>query len=99
MFIRLFRIVIAIAIVLWITLFITKDSISKILFFGVGTLTFLEFNFGIHGLIVYSIRPPTTNGELITPPHVMWIFWTILFLIFVFLIIPIYNPGFLMYML
>ncbi|WP_298498141.1 hypothetical protein [uncultured Algibacter sp.] len=93
---RIFRIVIAIAIVLWIVLFITKESLSKSLLISFATLNFLVFSFGIHGLIAHSIRPPNTKGELITFPLLMWVLWAIMFLLFVFLIIPVYCPDFLM---
>lgn len=95
---RIFRIVIAISIVLWIVLFITKESLSKSLLISFATLNFLVFSFGIHGLIAHSIRPPNTKGELITFPLLMWVLWAIMFLLFVFLIIPVYCPDFLMYM-
>ena len=93
---RIFRIVIAISIVLWIVLFITKESLSKSLLISFATLNFLVFSFGIHGLIAHSIRPPNTKGELITFPLLMWVLWAIMFLLFVFLIIPVYCPNFLM---
>ncbi|PTM09353.1 MAG: hypothetical protein DA407_06035 [Bacteroidetes bacterium] len=93
---RVFRIIITIAIVLWISLFFTKDEFSNTVLISSATLTFLVFSFGIHGLIAHSIRPPSTKGELITFPLFMWVFWAIMFLVFVFLIIPLYCPDFLM---
>ena len=91
---RIFRIVIAIAIVIWIALFITKDSFSKSLLISVAALTFLVFSFGIHGLIAHSIRPPNTEGELITFPILMWVLWAVMFLLFVFFILPIFCLDF-----
>lgn len=93
---RVFRIVIVIAIALWILLFIIKESHSKSFLIIVSTLTFLVFSFGIHGLIAHSLRPPASKGELITFPLLMWVLWAVLFLLFVFLIIPVYCPDFLM---
>ncbi|WNH13073.1 universal stress protein [Thalassobellus suaedae] len=58
--------------------------------------TFLVFSFGVHGLIADSVRPPATKGELITFPLLMWVFQTIMFLVFVFLISPIHYPDVLM---
>ena len=92
---RLFRMVIVIAIAIWIVLFMTKDSLSKNFLIGAATLTFLLFSFGIHGLIAHSIHPPATEGELITFRLLMWLFWAVMFLVFVFFIIPIYHPDFL----
>ncbi len=93
---RVYRIVIAIAIVLWICLFIAKKSHSKSFLIIASTFTFLVFSFGIHGLIAHSIRPPDSKGELITFPLLMWIIWALMFLVFVFVIIPVYCPDFLM---
>lgn len=93
---RIFRIVIAIAIVIWIALFMTIDSFSKSFLISAATFAFLVFSFGIQGLIAHSIHPPATKGELITFPLLMWVLWAVMFLVFVFLIIPIYCPDFLM---
>ena len=88
---RIFRIIIAIAIVIWITLFVTKNSISKRVLLSVASLTFLAFSLGIHGLIAHSIRPPRTKEKLITFPLLMWVLWAVMFLI-----IPVYCPDLLM---
>ena len=91
---RLFRIVIVIAVALGIYLFIAKESYSKSFLIIVSTLNFLLFSFGIHGLIAHSLRPKS-KGDLITFPLLMWVLWAILFMVFVFLILPIYCPDFL----
>lgn len=93
---KIFRIVIVIAIVLGIILFFTKESFSKSFLLIFSSLTFLILSFGIHGLIAHSLRPPNNKGELITFPLLMWVLWAIMFLLFVFLIIPIYCPDFLL---
>jgi len=91
---RIFRIVIIVAIALGIFLSISKESYSKSFLIISSSLTFLVFSFGIQGLIAHSLRPKS-KGELITFPLLMWMFWAIMFLVFVFLIIPIYCPDFL----
>ncbi|MDB9782918.1 hypothetical protein OAB88_07430 [Winogradskyella sp.] len=93
---RVFRIIIVLAIAIWISLFITKDEFSKSVLISVASLTFLVFSFGIHGLMAHSIRPPSTKGELITFLLFMWVLWAVMFLAFVFFIIPVYCPDFLM---
>lgn len=92
---RIFRIIIAIAIVIWIALFVTKNLFSKSVLLSVASLSLLVFSFGINGLIAYSIRPPSTKEELITLTLLMWVFWAVMILAFVFLIIPVYCPDFL----
>ena len=93
---RLFRIVIVIAIVLGIFLFFAKATFSNSTLIIISSLIFLLFSFGIQGLIAHSIRPPESKGELITFPLLMWVFWALMFLVFVFFIIPVYCPNFLM---
>ncbi|MDB9720438.1 hypothetical protein OAA67_01030 [Winogradskyella sp.] len=46
--------------------------------------------------MAHSIRPPSTKGELITFLLFMWVLWAVMFLAFVFFIIPVYCPDFLM---
>jgi len=91
---RIFRIVIILAVALGIYLFITKESHTKSFLIIISTLNFLLLSLGIHGLIAHSLRPKS-KGELITFPLLMWVLWAVLFLVFVFFIIPIYCPDFL----
>jgi len=93
MYRRVFRIVIVIAIALGIYLFVAKESFSKNFLIIALSIDFIILSLGIHGLIAHSLRP-SSKGELITYPLFMWILWAILFLIFVFFIIPIYCPDF-----
>jgi len=92
---RIFRIVILVAVALGIYLFISKESFSKSFIIIVSSFDFLILSFGIHGLIAHSLRPKS-KGELISFPLLMWVLWAILFLVFVFFIIPIYCPDFLL---
>ena len=66
MFRRIFRVVIALTLIIWIALFMTKDSLSISLFISVATLIFLMFSFRIKGVILQTIHPPVTKGEWIT---------------------------------
>ena len=92
---RMFRIVIVIAIALGIYLFVAKESFSKSLLIISLSIDFLILSLGIHGLIAHSLRPKS-KGELITFPLLMWVLWAVLFLLFVFFVIPIYCPDFLL---
>jgi len=92
---RIFRIVIVIAIVLGVSLFFGKESFSKSFLIIVSSIDFLILSLGIHGLIAHSLRPKS-KGDLITFPLLMWVLWAVMFLVFVFLIIPIYCPDFLL---
>ncbi|MBT8205921.1 MAG: hypothetical protein KJO20_11150 [Eudoraea sp.] len=91
---RIFRIVIIVSIALAIYLFVVKEEHSKVFSIVMSSITFLLFSFGIHGLIAYSI-PPDKKGNIIVYPILMWALWAILFLVFVFVVIPFYCPDFL----
>ena len=91
----MFRIVIVIAIALGIYLFVAKESFSKSFLIIALSIDFLILSLGIHGLIAHSLRPKS-KGELITFPLLMWVLWAVLFLLFVFFVIPIYCPDFLL---
>jgi len=91
---RIFRIVIAVSVLLGIYLLISKDVHSKIFSIITSSLTFLLFSFGIHGLIAHSLHPKS-KGNIIVYPILMWALWAVLFLLFVFFVIPFYCPDFL----
>ena len=93
---RIFRIVIVCAIVIGLYLFMVKESHTKSFLIISSSITFLIFSFGIHGLIAHSLRPPTSKGQLITYPLLMWLLWAVMFLLFVFVVIPVYYPDFFM---
>lgn len=92
---RIFRIIIAFSILLAIYLIALKDDQSKVFLIVASSITFLIFSLGIHGLIAHSLRPDT-KGNIIVYPILMWSLWAILFLLFVFFIIPVYCPNFLL---
>lgn len=91
---RIFRIVIVIAIAFGIYFFVAKESFSKSFLIIAASIDFLILSLGIHGLIAHSLRPKS-KGELITFPLLMWVLWAVLFLLFVFFVIPVYCPDFL----
>lgn len=91
---RLFSIVIILAIALGVYLHITKESQSQSVLIIIATLTFLVFSFGVQGLIAHSLNPPRTKGELMRFPLFMWILWAVMFLLFVFFVLPLYCPDF-----
>ena len=91
---RIFRIVIIVSIAIAVYLFIVKEDHSKVFSIVMSSLTFLLFSFGIHGLIAYSLHPEK-KGNMIAYPILMWALWAILFLLYVFVVIPFYCPDFL----
>jgi Na+/serine symporter len=92
---RIFRIVIVVSIVLGVYLYAFRETHSKSFLIIFSSITFLIMSLGIHGLIAHSLSPKS-KGELITYPLLMWVLWAVLFLLFVFFVIPIFCPGFLL---
>lgn len=90
---KILKTVIFITIAIWIYLVVTKESHSKTFMLIVATLTFLVFSFSVLRLIVRSTRPPATKGELISFPLLMWVLWAMMFLLFVFLLVPVLYPD------
>jgi hypothetical protein len=91
----IFRILIIASILIGIYLYIIRETQSSRLLIIWSSITFLILSFGIHGLIAHSMRPKT-KGDLIAYPLLMWILWAVLFFLFVFLVIPVFYPDFLM---
>ena len=90
---RIFRIVIAISVLIGIYLYTIRDTQSSSFLIILSSVTFLILSFGIHGLIAHSLRPKS-KGDLITYPLLMWMFWAVLFLLFVFFVIPVFCLDF-----
>lgn len=91
----IFRILIIASILIGVYLYIIRETQSSRLLIIWSSITFLILSFGIHGLIAHSMRPKT-KGDLIAYPLLMWILWAVLFFLFVFLVIPVFYPDFLM---
>ena len=92
---RIFRILIIASILIGFYLYVIRETQSSRLLVIWSSVTFLILSFGIHGLIAYSLRPKT-KGDLIAYPLLMWVLWAVLFFLFVFLVIPVFYPDFLM---
>lgn len=91
----IFRILIIASILIGVYLYIIRETQSSRLLIIWSSITFLILSFGIHGLIAHSMRPKS-KGDLIAYPLLMWILWAVLFFLFVFLVIPVFYPDFLM---
>jgi hypothetical protein len=90
---RIFRIVMAVAIAIAIYLYLSREAHTAVFSIVASSLAFLLFSFGVHGLIAHSLHPKF-KGNIIVYPIWMWALWAILFLLFVFLLIPQFCPGF-----
>lgn len=91
----IFRILIIASILIGVYLYIIRETQSSRLLIIWSSIIFLILSFGIHGLIAHSMRPKS-KGDLIAYPLLMWILWAVLFFLFVFFIIPMYCPDFLL---
>ena len=91
---RIYSILIAISLGLGIYLYTIKETHSKVFLIVISSLIFTLLSMGIHGLLAHSI-PPKQKGGILTYPLFMGVLWAVLFFLFVFFIIPIFCPDFL----
>jgi len=90
---RLYRIVIVISIALGAYLLITRATHTNVFLISIACLVFMLFSMGVHGLLAHSISPKFKETGL-AYPLLMALLWAIMFLIFVFFIIPVLCPDF-----
>jgi len=90
---KIFRIIIALSILAGILLVNFREAQSASFMIVAATLTFLVFSLGVHGLIAHSLHPKF-KGDIIVYPIWMWALWAVLFLLFVFFLIPLFCPDF-----
>jgi hypothetical protein len=90
---KIFAYSIILAIVIGFFLFVNRDEHSTRFIMISSSLAFLVFSLGIHGMIAYTLKPEF-KGQLIFYPVWMWALWAMLFLLFVFLLLPAICPGF-----
>ncbi len=90
---RIYRILIVISIGLGVYLFMIKETHSNSFLIIISSLIFLLLSMGIHGLIAHSVNPKLKETTL-AYPLLMGLLWVILFLMFVFFIIPVFCSDF-----
>jgi len=92
---RIYSILIAISLGLGVYLNMIKETHSKVYLIVISSLIFTLFSMGIHGLIAHSLNPKAKGG-ILTYPLLMGVLWAVLFFLFIFFIIPIFCPDFLL---
>jgi hypothetical protein len=91
---RIFKIIIGIALAIALLFYFTKEFYDKEFLIIFSSLNFLILSLGVHGLIAHSFRIKNKE-ELIVFPLLMWVLWAIMFLAFVFFVLPMYCNNFL----
>ncbi|TLP81769.1 hypothetical protein [Maribacter sp. ACAM166] len=92
---RIYSIVIAVALGLGFYLYTIKDTHSDTFLIIISGLIFTLLSVGIHGLIAHSLHPKVKGG-ILTYPLLMGVLWAVLFFLFVFFVIPMFCPDFLL---
>ena len=92
---RIYSIVIAVALGLGFYLFSIKEIHTNTFLIIISGLIFTLFSVGIHGLIAHSLNPKAKGGILLYP-FLMGVLWAVLFLVFVFFVLPLFCPNFLL---
>ncbi len=92
---RIYRILIVISIALGVYLYTIKETHTKMFLIVISSLVFMLLNMGIHGFIAHSLKP-SVKGDVIAYPLLMRALWAVLFFLFVFFILPVFCPSFLL---
>ncbi|NJB70393.1 cell shape-determining protein MreD [Saonia flava] len=95
---RLYTILIVISLGLGYYLYSIRETHSKIFLIVLSGIIFTFLSMGIHGLIAHSLNPKTKEGSILLYPLLMGALWAFLFFLFVFFILPIFCPDFLIQM-
>jgi len=90
---RIYRILIVIAISIGIYLVLTRESHSDVFLISLSSVVFMLISVSTHGLIAHSVRPQIKEG-LFGYPLLMGLVTVVLFLLFIFFIIPVLSPDF-----
>lgn len=92
---RIYIVLIALSIGIGVYLFTLKGIRTDIFMVVISSVVFFLFSIGIHGLIAHSL-PSKAKGGILLYPLLMGVLWAVLFLLFVFLILPLLCPDFLL---
>lgn len=92
---RIFSIIIAIALGLGFYLNFTKEDHSKSFLIVTAGIIFTLLSIGVQGLIAHSLDSKA-KGHIILYPLLMGVLWAVMFFLFVFLVMPMFCPDFLL---
>ncbi len=91
---RVYGILIVIALGLGFYIYGLRESHSNVFMIITSGLIFTILSVGVHGIIAHSLNPKAKGGILLYP-LLMGVLWAFLFFLFVFFILPIFCPDFL----
>ena len=93
---RIYSFIIAVVLGLGFYLYTIKETHSKVFLIVTSAIIFTFLSVGIHGLIAHSLNPKAKGG-ILAYPLLMGVLWAVLFFLFVFFILPIFCPDFLIH--
>lgn len=91
---RIYIVVLLFSLILYVLLILAKQKFPPNFLVTFSLIPFLLFVAGVDGIIARSVRPEVKGGLILYSLLLGMLFVTFLF-IHVFLIIPIFYPGFL----
>lgn len=92
---RIYSILIIVMLGIGFYLFGLRESLSTVFLIIASGTIFTLLSMGIHGIIAHSLNPKAKGG-IILYPLLMGALWAFLFFLFVFFILPIFCPDFLL---
>ncbi|MBD1259753.1 hypothetical protein HZY62_04075 [Maribacter polysiphoniae] len=76
-------------------LYSVRESHSNVFLIVTSGVVFTLLSMGIHGLVAHSLNP-NVKGGIILYPILMGVLWAFLFFLFVFFVLPLFCPDFML---
>ncbi|MBD0778441.1 hypothetical protein HPE56_11605 [Maribacter sp. ANRC-HE7] len=92
---KIYSILLLVSLGLGYYLYSVRESLSNVILIVTSGVLFTLLSMGIHGLIAHSLNP-NVKGGIILYPILMGILWAFLFFLFVFFVLPIFCPDFML---
>jgi hypothetical protein len=92
---RVYGTLIIIAFGLGFYLYTIRDTHSDTFLIVISGMIFTLLSVGVHGLIAHSLNPNIKGGILVYP-LLMGVLWAFMYFLFLFFIIPLFCPNFLL---
>jgi hypothetical protein len=92
---RIYGILIIVMLGVGFYLFSLRESLATVFLIIASGTIFTLLSMGVHGIIAHMLNPKAKGG-IILYPFLMGALWAFLFFLFVFFILPIFCPDFLL---
>lgn len=92
---KIYSILLLVSLGLGYYLYSVRESHSNVFLIVTSGVVFTLLSMGIHGLVAHSLNP-NVKGGIILYPILMGVLWAFLFFLFVFFVLPLFCPDFML---